>query len=118
MADQARDRKAALLVDSAALLDCAVTSLSADLATQALPEEAADALAQAIVCAAPIIAAAPNDLGAALQWLSKQLSAWERFAIEEAAVLSTEYSVPSPSDSPAHLYEHFLHHYARHSRKR
>src|SRR5262249_16433688 len=97
-------------------------------------EEAADTLAQAIACAAPIVAARPRDLPVLVPWLSLQLDEWEQFVLLRATDLSTQDSVPStkhtnsnpshplsipPSLPPsAHLYDHFLQHHRRDSRRR
>ena len=74
---------------------------------------AADVLAQAAVCAAPILASAPPDSDAALQWLIEATGRRgnARRSDAAAAVLSTQslsHSAHSVTRS-AHLYEPFLH---------
>ena len=94
----------------------------------------ADSIAQAAACAAPILAAAPASASQAIDWLSPQLVPWEQSALDQARVLSTEYSVPgryqgvpaatphsefrNPHLPPAHIYDHFLHRYQSTGRKR
>jgi predicted helicase len=89
-------------------------------------DPAGDCIAQAAICAAAILASATQDSHAALNWLYPQLQAWERAALDRARVLSTKYSVRievskrmvGTAHSTTHLYDMFLHHYARASRKR
>src|SRR6188508_622330 len=78
----------------------------------------ADSIAQAAVCAAPIVAAAPPNRRAAFDWLYPQLREWEQVALDRASVLSTQYSVLPTHSRSSHLYDAFLQHYSRNSRKR
>jgi predicted helicase len=131
LAGQAREIKPDLLAQSGRLLKETARCLASDLSREVLPEEAADTLAQAIVCAAAILGdSRKSHNSAAANWLHDQLKPWERFALERAQLLSTGASVPGtechaaagdPIRFPAsyhHLFEHFLHAYARDSRKR
>jgi predicted helicase len=96
-----------------------------DLRAQHGGDSQADSIAQAAVCAAPILASATTKSVAALGWLEPQLQAWERTALDRAQVLSTQYSAPSGGSKSAvgtahptfHLYDVFLQHYSRNSRK-
>jgi predicted helicase len=75
----------------------------------------ADSIAQSAICAAPILAATLPNVVTALNWLHPQLEPWEQAALKQA-----HSSPPLPlslSPSPAHLYDTFLHHYSRTSRK-
>jgi len=94
-------------------------SLAAALAHDVSAGEAADVLAQAAVCAAPIIGALPRQSALASQWLSRDLTAWERWAVDQATV-QCQSQIPNPKSqiSPAHLFEPFLQHYDRDRRKR
>src|SRR5438046_1275811 len=107
-----------------------------EMRAQLANEPDPDALAQAIVCAAPILAMARRCPQSTLNWLIPRLAPWEQIALERALVLSTQYAVPSgdilPSHSPtlllshsptlpssaAHLYEPFLHRYSSDHRNR
>ena len=92
-------------------------SLAADLGRDVPPDEAADALAQAIVCAAAILGR--RSLPDALRWLAETSSPWESLVLRTAAATGTEYSVLTPYEqSPAHVYDQFLYHYAPTSRRR
>jgi hypothetical protein len=101
-------------------LAAARDSLAADLNREVTPAQAADVLAQAVVCAAAILQSGPSQ--AAVEWLSRSASAWERWVLSQASsrtarteylVLSTEYRMDAH-----HLYEHFLHAYAPTTRRR
>lgn len=118
MAQQVGQIREHLAANSASLLRQARDRLAANLGREVPSNEAADIIAQAIVCAAPILAAAPDAFCAARSWLADQLQAWERFALEKAEALSTLYSALVLGAPAAHLYEHFLQHYAGGSRKR
>ncbi len=72
-----------------------------------------DALAQAIVCAAPILAAASKSASAALPWLLPQLQPWEQLALSHSRTLTLSHS-----SSSSHLYEPFLRHYSQSARNR
>ena len=91
-------------------------SLSADLSREVTAAEAADVLAQGVVCAAAILGRI-TDSGP-VGWLRESASEWERWIYSHAVgtpytVLSTQY----PSDL-RHCYDQFLHAYDRTSRKR
>ena len=125
MVAAARGLKAELLARaSEARSAAAFDSLRADLNRDLSADEVSDALAQAAVCAAPIISRPHNPR--ALDWLCDTASDWERHILEIASRLGacTEYSVPStspdgqPKIRPEHLYELFLHRYAPTNRKR
>ncbi len=76
----------------------------------------ADLIAQAVVCAAPILARVQN-CDDALNWLRPQLETWEKIALNHAAVLSTlDFPLAAPLQSH-HLFDGFLHHYSRRQRK-
>src|SRR5262245_15484233 len=104
-----------------------------DLQAELAHEPHSDSLAQAAVCAAPILAALSEPLEPALAWLSPQLAPWEQRALCQAQVLSTQYLVLSTSNSSlshphtltrshpriaSHLYDLFLHHHSKTARKR
>src|SRR5262245_59674615 len=114
-------------------------SLAASLARDITSDEAADILAQTVTCAAPILGALPQQSAQACQWLSRDLTAWERWAIDQAALpstpcqaASTDYvrhrsRIQNPGNSDHgsskicaadRLYENFLHYYCRDGRKR
>jgi hypothetical protein len=89
-----------------------------DLRAELAHEPDADSLAQAIVCAAPILAAAPSA-SFALSWLVPQLEAWEQRVVGWAVPTSRDSSNTVGTAHPtAHLYESFLHVYAKTTRKR
>jgi hypothetical protein len=118
-------------------LQAAAQSLAADLGREGSVAEAADILAQSVVCAGPVVATQPREWELARGWFLGQAAGWERYVLE---VLSTEYSVLSTgyeeqparlrgvslspslplslSPPAAHLYEHFLHAHQRSTRKR
>src|SRR5687767_1091769 len=57
-------------------------SLAADLQRDVPPAEAADALAQAIVCGSAIAIAFADDWRRCRTWLLEQSAPWEQFALE------------------------------------
>ncbi|MEX2173074.1 MAG: type ISP restriction/modification enzyme [Pirellulaceae bacterium] len=85
-------------------------SLAAELGRDIPAAEAADVLAQAVVCVAPLLPSLPAT---ARHWLDASLADWERWAV--AAATETP---PVPIAGAAHRYDEFLHHYARQHRKR
>ncbi len=101
-------------------------SLAADLGRDMLQEEAADVLAQAAICAMPIVGG--MEFQAPVDWLNGTLSGWEQWVVKLAlltsagtqySVLSTQYSqqrIGNSSESP-HVYDQFLHRYAPKTRK-
>jgi hypothetical protein len=107
-------------------ISAARESLSADLGRDVPVEEAADVLAQAVVCALPILAVCETQIP--LDWLNGSLSGWEQWVLKNGAhssvcthfsVLRTQYSeqiAGNGNDSP-HLYEQFLHRYAPKTRR-
>src|SRR3954447_23627573 len=81
-------------------------------------DEAADVIAQAAACAAPILAATPTTFAGRLDAFGEHFAQWEQASLREAQLLRTEYPVlvASPTDH-RHHYEHFLRTYAAASRK-
>ena len=78
-----------------------------------------DTVAQAAVCAAPILASCRIDVGHAIGWLQEQLADWESIALEQATRISTECDATQiASISPDHVFDTFLHQYAPDRRKR
>ncbi len=121
MVEQARAVRADLKNGSRTRLDRIDKSLAATVGHEVAREEAADVVAQAAACAAPILAAAPTARVTCFDWLKGQLNLWEQAAIRQAEVLSTGYSVLCTANHGtdlAHLFEHFLHHYKPSGRKR
>jgi len=118
----ARAMRAKLELGSVKRLNRITDSLTPTPGRAVSPLEAADVVAQAAACAAPILAAACGGTEKATSWLSEQLADWERAVLDDAQVLSTRYSVLSTPgtghSTPAHLFEHFLHQYSRADRKR
>ena len=88
-----------------------------DLRAKLVDDPHADAIAQAATCAAPILATAPIDSAAALHWLYPQLEPWEQSALDQAHDSPPLPISLSPPLAPTHLYDSFLHHYARTSKK-
>jgi hypothetical protein len=101
-------------------LAAACKSLAVDLGREITAEDAADTLAQAVICAAPILRRRKSPAG--LTWLRQSLSGWQQWVIQSAEELvgSATYSALSAEHvlDPAHLYELFLHRLAPTSRKR
>jgi type ISP restriction-modification system protein/N-6 DNA methylase len=130
MVDQARQLRQQLEAGSADLLQKTCDLLSETLGREIARSEAADVLAQSITCAAPILAAAPQNVAKALPWLAAQMSPWQQHALEAAQGywrmgLAHHFSATSEvgpahpaSCKAAHLYEHFLDHYSAARRKR
>ena len=100
-------------------LTAASDSLRADLNQDLSSDEALDALAQAVVCAGPILDRSKH--AAALDCLRESARPWEQWALRAATARSsrTQYSVLSSECKvdPAHLYDEFLHRYAPPIRK-
>jgi hypothetical protein len=92
-------------------------SLAADLQRDVPPAEAADALAQAIVCGSAIAAASADEWQRGRAWLLEQCSPWERFALERIGSGDGPRSSASFVDL-THLYEHLLRHDQPDRRKR
>ncbi len=102
--------------------------LTGELAGQDFEGATPDTVAQAVACAAPILAAARIPLARVSSWLCEQLAPWERWALQQGTLVSTQYSGPSAqyegpkglsvSPSPAHLYDSFLRRFAPDRRKR
>jgi Type ISP C-terminal specificity domain/N-6 DNA Methylase len=107
-----RQRFTAELAAGSAVLNEARASLGEVLQREVTADEAADILAQAAACAAPVLAT-----GSAPAWLFEQLSVWERFACS-VALSAGSPPLPLAPTSPQHLYEPFLHRYAAGDRKR
>ncbi len=122
LVDQALAVRADLVNGSRGELSRVADSLASTLGRDVPAEEAADVVAQAAACAAPVIAAASSLSTPWLDWLSGQSERWELFAIRQAKALSARYSALSACDASwnatAHLFEHFLHRYTPNSRKR
>jgi predicted helicase len=145
MVTEARALKSELLLRRR-LLSAVRASLTAELGCGIELEEAADTLAQAVVCATEILRDGDDAEARAVDWLMPGLSEWEQWAIGRAhcgatptahSALSTEYSVPSthhisrttPAQFPdvtafgpsrfdrSHLYDQFLQRYAPPARK-
>jgi predicted helicase len=121
MAEQARAVRADLLSGSAGGLNRLAKSVASTVGREVLPAEAADVVAQAAACTAPILVGAGNGEDTVSR-LNEQLAGWEREAIQWAQRLSTDYSVFATARiheiGPAHLFEHFLHRYTPQGRKR
>ena len=75
----------------------------------------ADQIAQAAVCAQPILASQPEHAQRAVAWLQPSLAPWEQQAVALAASSPPLPLSPSPS---LHLYDLFLHHHSREVRRR
>ncbi len=85
--------------------------LAAELVRKIGAGEAADLLAQAAICAAPLLKNAPAT---ALDWLAPSFNDWQRYALELArSATSAQYE-----GDASHAYEQFLHAYSPQSRKR
>src|SRR6185436_7891827 len=74
---------AKLNTGSAGALFAVRGSLNDSLDRQVSHDEAADVLAQAVVCAAPIIATDAATYERALTWLARQLAPWEGWALKQ-----------------------------------
>lgn len=89
-------------------------SLAADLAREVSADEAADVLAQAVVCAAAIVGEQYDSV--ALAWLRDSLGVWEQWVIDRAIASSSQ--LPTSEIRNLHLYDEFLHHFAPTTRRR
>ncbi|HUE72626.1 MAG TPA: type ISP restriction/modification enzyme [Pirellulaceae bacterium] len=92
-------------------------SLAADLQRDLSEGEAADALAQAIVCGSAIAIAFADDWRRCRTWLLEQSAPWEKFALERIGSTDDPRSSASFMDL-THLYEHLLRHDQPDRRKR
>ncbi len=127
MVAKARALKAELLQrghDTA--LAAARDSLAAELGRDVSADEVADVLAQATVCAGPMLRGLESQV--ALEWLRGTLSEWERWVVKlvRDSVRSTKYQVLSTKvfgphtcgdHESTHPYDQFLHRYAPPTRK-
>lgn len=78
--------------------------------------EAADILAQGVVCAGAILQAGLPEASRASEWLRERLLPWEQWVLEQAAQMP---AVQGECEIPrGHLYDAFLHYYCRKSRQR
>jgi predicted helicase len=87
------------------------------LAQQLVSEHASDAdtIAQAAVCAQPILASQPHHAHRVINWLAPTLAPWEHHAL---ALAANSPPLPfSPFPFP-HTYDLFLHHYGPSDRRR
>src|SRR5437773_2093089 len=121
MVEQARCIRASLEHGSKTFLKEAAKSLALSLKREVSLEEAADVIAQAGACAAPIIAAAADDADRSISWLFEQLAPWERESLRRARGLSTRFLVRggriNEDASSAHQFENFFRQYAASSRR-
>src|SRR5688500_18493814 len=66
-------------------LAAACKSLAVDVGREITAEDAADTLAQAVICAAPILRRWKSPAG--LTWLRQSLSGWQQWVIQSAEEL-------------------------------
>lgn len=87
------------------------------LAQQLASDHAVDAdiIAQAAVCAQPILSSQPYQAQRVINWLAPTLVPWEHHALELAA---NSPPLPFPPFPSLHTYDLFLHHYGRSARRR
>ena len=110
-----------LNVDSTSALSKGWRSLSASLDREVPPAEAADSIAQTIVCAGVLLRSSETALAACREWFLEQAAPWEQFLLEEASAASSPAAVDADGaswHSLIHLYEQLLRHDQPDRRKR
>lgn len=118
-------------------LSAARAALASDLGREVSPLECAEALAQAIVCALPVVWQFGDSLAAAWPWLATQASPWQAVVYDELRgerayllaeeIAAIEVALAQTNAAFAecagegfvwHLYEPFLHAHAVEHRRR
>lgn len=122
MAAEARQLKSGLsnrIRDGDRSLTAAQQSLAAALGRAISAEEAADHLAQGVVCAAPILASTQRAIEV-VSWIGFTADDWETWILESALSRSDRQSLADANESRtvAHLYEPFLQLYSATTRRR